>query len=164
MTGEKLLKELRAFIEKQKMKQTKNELLSGILIFGLITNLLVLFDIQYFYLRAIFSFIFLSTIPGLLIMLILKIRKIGFWEYLVYTIGLSIAFLMFGGLFINYALPLAGIGKPLSIIPLLISFNVFLLVFWIIAYKRNKEILFEIRLPKLDWLNKIFFITPVIFP
>ena len=78
MTGEKLLKELRAFIEKQKMKQTKNKLLSGILIFGLITNLLVLFDIQYFYLRAIFSFIFLITIPRLLIMLMLKIRKIGF--------------------------------------------------------------------------------------
>lgn len=146
------------------MKQTKNKLLSGILIFGLITNLLVLFDIQYFYLKAIFSFIFLITIPGLLIMLMLKIREIGFWEYLVYTIGLSIAFLMFGGLFINYALPLVGIGKPLSLIPILISLNAFLLVFWIIAYKRNKEILFEIRLPKLDWLNKIFFITPVIFP
>jgi uncharacterized membrane protein len=164
MTGEKLLKELRAFIEKQKMKQTKNKLLSGILIFGLITSLLVLFDIQYFYLRAILSFIFLITIPGLLIMLKLKIREIGFWEYLVYTIGLSIAFLMFGGLFINYALPLVGIGKPLSLILILISLNAFLLVFWIIAYKRNKEILFEIRLPKLDWLNKIFFITPVIFP
>lgn len=146
------------------MKQTKNKLLSGILIFGLITNLLALFDIQYFYLRAIFSFIFLITIPGLLIMLMLKIRKIGFWEYLVYTIGLSIAFLMFGGLFINYSLPLVGIGKPLSLIPILISLNAFLLVFWIIAYKRNNKILFEIRLPKLDWLNKIFFITPVIFP
>lgn len=97
-------------------------------------------------------------------MLKLKIREIGFWEYLVYTIGLSIAFLMFGGLFINYALPLVGIGKPLSLILILISLNAFLLVFWIIAYKRNKEILFEIRLPKLDWLNKIFFITPVIFP
>jgi len=76
-------------------------------------------------------------------MLMLKIREIGFWEYLVYTIGLSIAFLMFGGLFINYSLPLVGIGKPLSLIPLLISLNVFLLVFWIIAYKRNNEILFE---------------------
>ena len=146
------------------MKLTRNKIFFGILIFGLIANLLVYFDIQYFYLRALFSFIFLSTIPGLLIMLILKIRKIGSWEYLVFTIGLSIAFLMFGGLFINFALPLVGIGKPLSLIPVLISLNAFLLVFWMIAYKRNKEILFEIRLPKLDWLNKIFFITPVIFP
>ena len=146
------------------LKLTKNKLLFRILIFGLITNLLVLFDIQNFYLRAIFSFLFLTIIPGFLIMLMLKIRKIGFWEYLVYIIGLSVAFLMFGGLFINWILPLAGIDKPFSLVPILISLNAFLLVFWIIAYKRNKEILFEIRLPKLDWLNKIFFITPVIFP
>ena len=146
------------------MRITKNKIFFGILVFGLLTNLLVLFDIQYFYLRAIFSFIFLIVIPGLLIMLMFKIREIGFWEYLVYTIGLSIAFLMFGGLFINCALPLVGIGKPLSLIPLLISFNIFLIIFWLIAYKRNKKISIEIRLPKLDWLNKIFFITPVIFP
>jgi len=97
-------------------------------------------------------------------MLMLKIRKIGFWEYLVYTIGLSVAFLMFGGLFNNWFLPLVEIGRPLSLIPLLISFNAFLLIFWIIAYKRNNENIFEIRFPKLDWLNKIFFLTPLIFP
>jgi len=146
------------------MNLTRNKIFSGILIFWLITTILVLFDIQYFYLRAIFSFIFLITISGLLIILMLKIREIGFWEYLVYTIGLSIAFLMFGGLFINYALPLVGIGKPLSLIPILISLNAFLLVFWIIAYKRNKEILFEVKLPKLNGLNKIFLIIPIIFP
>ena len=146
------------------MKLSKNKLFFGIFIFGIIVNLLVLFDIQYLYIRAILSFVFLTTTPGLLIMLMLRIRKIGFWEYLVYTIGLSVAFLMFGGLFVNWTFPLIGINKPLSFIPLLISFNIFLIIFWLIAYKRNKEILFEIRLPKLDWLNKIFLITPVIFP
>ena len=146
------------------MYLTKNKILSGIIIFALITNLLVLFDIQYFYLRAIFSFIFLIIIPGLFIMLMLEIREIGFWEYLVYTIGLSIAFLMFGGLFINWILPLVGIDKPLSLVPLLVSFNIFLLIFWIIVFKRNKEITLKIKLPKLNWLNKIFFTTPVIFP
>jgi len=145
------------------IKLTKNKILSGIIIFGLITNLLILFDIQYFYLRAIFSFIFLITIPGLLIMLMLKIREIGFWEYLVYIIGLSVAFLMFGGLFINWTLPLVGIDKPLSLIPLLVSFNIFLLIFWLIAFKRNKEISLEIKLPKLSWLNKAFLVIPVIF-
>lgn len=142
---------------------TKNKLLSGIVIFGLITNLLVLFDVQYFYLRAIFSFIFLITIPGLLIMLMLEIREIGFWEYLVYTIGLSIAFLMFGGLFINWTLPLVGIDKPLSLVPLFVSFNIFLSIFWLIVFKRNKEITLKIKLPKLSWLDKVFLVIPVIF-
>ena len=66
------------------MKLTKNKIIFGILIFGLIVNFLVFFDIQYLYLGAIFSFIFLTTVPGLLIMLMLKIREVDFWEYLVY--------------------------------------------------------------------------------
>lgn len=94
----------------------------------------------------------------------LKIKLTGFWEYLVYTVGLSIAFLMFGGLFINLVLPLVGIDNPLSTMPLLISFNIFLLIFWIIAYKRNKDFSLEIKLPNLNWLNKIFIITAMIFP
>jgi len=146
------------------LKLTKNKLFFGILIFGLITNLLVLFDIQYFYLRAIFSFVFLTSIPGLLIMLMFRIRKIGFWEYLVYTIALSIAFLMFAGLAVNLILPWLYItDKPLSLTPLLISFDIILSIFGIIAYKRNKKILLEISLPKLNLLNKVFFTFPIIF-
>jgi len=98
-------------------------------------------------------------------MLIHKIRKIGFWEYLVYTVGLSIAFLMFAGLAINWLLPWLHItDKPLSLTPLLICFNTILVIFGVIAYRRNKDISIKIKLPKLDWLNKIFFITPLFFP
>lgn len=146
------------------MKLTRNKIFLGILGFGLATILLVLFDAQYFYLRAIFSFVFLTTIPGLLIMLMLKIRKIGFWEYLAYTIGLSIAFLMFAGLSINWILPWLHItDKPLSLIPLLIGFNIILSIFGIIAYVRNNDLSLKIQFPKLDWLNKICFATPVVF-
>ncbi|GAF96792.1 unnamed protein product, partial [marine sediment metagenome] len=146
------------------MKLTKNKIFFGILIFVLIVNLLILFDIQYFYLRVIFSFIFLTTVPGLLIMLMLKIREVDFWEYLVYTIGLSVAFLMFGGLFINWVLPLIGIYKLLSTVPLLISFDIFLLIFWIIALKRNNKIYLKVEPPRLDLINKSFLIIPIIFP
>ena len=147
------------------MKITKNKIFSGILIFGLVTNLLLHFDIQYFYLRAIFSFVFLTTIPGLLIMLMLRIRKIGFWKYFFYMIGFSIAFLIFAGLTLNLILPWLHItDKPFSLYPILISFDIFILIFGVIAYKRNKQILLEIKLPKLDWLSRVFFIIPVSFP
>jgi len=147
------------------MKLTKNKIFSLIFIFWLIANLFIFFNFNYFYLRAIFSFIFLTTIPGLLIMLMSKIRKIGFWEYLVYTIGLSIAFLMFAGLAVNWILPWLHITDiPLSLIPLLISFDTFLLILGLIAYKRNKDFSLKIKFPKLDWLNKVFFVAPVIFP
>lgn len=144
---------------------TKNKLFSGILLFSLVSILLVAFNIQSFYLRAILSFIFLTTIPGLLIMLMLKIRKIGFLEYLVYTIGLSIAFIMFAGLAVNWILPWLHItDKPLSLNPLLISFGGLLSIFGIIAYLRNKDLSLKIKFPKLDWLNKVFFTIPIIFP
>ncbi|MBU1130206.1 DUF2206 domain-containing protein [Patescibacteria group bacterium] len=146
------------------MKLTRNKIFFGIFTFGLITNLLVYFNIQNFYLRAIFSFIFLITIPGLLIMLMLKIKKIGPWEYLVYTLGLSIAFLMFTGLAVNWILPWLHItDKPLSLTSLLINFDALLLIFGIIAYVQNKDFSSKIKFPKLDWLNKLFLITPIIF-
>jgi len=146
------------------MKLTKNVLFLGILIFGLIANLLVYFDIQYFYLRAVLSFVFLTTIPGLLIMLMFKIRKIGLWEYFVYTIGLSIAFLMFGGLLVNWVLPLTGINQPLSLQPLSTSLNFFLLIFGLVAYLRNKDISYEFKFTKPSLLNWVFSIIPITFP
>lgn len=146
------------------MKITRNKIFSGILAFGLITNLFILFNVHYDYIRAISSLVFLTTIPGLLIALILKIRKIGFWEYLVYTIGLSITFLMFGGLLINWALPIMGIAKPLSLYPLMICLNPLLLIMWVIAYLRNKDMLYEIKFANLSPLNWIFFIAPIVFP
>ena len=146
------------------IKLKKNILFFGILFFWYTFNFLVLFDIRYFYFRAIFSFIFLTLIPGLLIMLMIKIRGINFLEYLVCTIGLSIAFLMFGGLLINWIFPLVGIDKPLSLIPILLGLNSFLLVFWIIAYMRNKFFSLEIIILKLNRLSIFFFIVPIIFP
>lgn len=145
---------------------TKNKLFFGILAFLLLINILVGFDISQFYIRAILSFIFLITIPGLLIMLMMKIREVGFWEYLVYVVGLSISFIMFGGLAVNWILPWLNItDKPLSLYPTLICFNVFLIAFWIIAWIRNKDLKsFEITMPKLDWINRIFFIVPMVFP
>ncbi len=145
---------------------TKNKLFLGILLFLLIINILVGFDINQFYIRAILSFIFLITIPGLLIMLVLKIRELGFWEYLVYVVGLSISFIMFGGLAINWILPWLNItDKPLATFSILICFNIFLVGFWVVAWIRNKNLKpLKINFPKLDLTNRIFFIVPMLFP
>ena len=59
---------------------------------------------------------------------------------------------------------LFGVDKPLSLIPLLICLDAFLLFFWITAYLRNKFFLFKIVIPKLDRLNIVFFIVSIIFP
>jgi len=145
------------------MKITTNKLFLGILLFGLTAIFMALFNFTYFYIGAIFSFIFLTIVPGLLIMLMLKVNIINFWEYLVYTIGLSISFLMFAGLGINWILPSLNItNKPLSLVPLSICFFIFLSTIGIFAYKR-KPVLLEIKFPNLDWLNKVIFLIPVLF-
>lgn len=147
------------------MPLSKPKLFISILAFMLIVNLLVIFNLNQLYIRAILAFIFIITIPGLLIMLCLKIRNIGFWEYLVYTIGLSIAFIMFAGLAINWILPWLNItDKPLSLWPILICFNIFLIIFWLVAYKRNLDLKFNLKFPKFSWLDRIFILWAFFFP
>lgn len=98
-------------------------------------------------------------------MLCFKIRNIGFWEYLVYTIGLSVAFIMFGGLAVNWTLPFLHItDKPLSLWPVLICFDIFLVILGIIAYKRNSYFEAELKSPKFTLLDQIFIIIPFCFP
>ncbi|MBU4347886.1 DUF2206 domain-containing protein [Patescibacteria group bacterium] len=153
--------------EKQKLfTLTKNKLFLSILAFMILVNILIFFNLNQFYIRATFAFLFIVTIPGLLIMLMLKIREVGFWEYLVYNVGLSISFIMFGGLVINWILPWLNItDKPLSLYPILICFDIFLIVFWITAWIRNKDFNpLKIQYPKLDTINRIFFVVPMLFP
>src|SRR3989344_7255904 len=147
------------------MRLTKNKLFISILAFMLLVDLLILFNLNFFYIRAILAFIFIITIPGLLIMLCLKIRNIGFWEYLVYTVGLSIAFIMFAGLHANWTLPALGItDKPLSLTPILIEFNIIFLILGLFAYKLNSDLKCDLKFPKFSWLDRIFMIIPMFFP
>ena len=130
---------------------TRGWLFLGILVFMILINILVGFNINFLYLRQILGFLFLILIPGLLIMLCFKIRTVKFWEYLVYTVGLSIAFIMFAGLVVNWTLPALNItDKPLSLWPILICFNIFLIILGIIAWNRNKGLEHEFTTPKLS--------------
>ena len=130
---------------------TRGSLFLGILIFMILINILVAFNINFLHIRQVLGFLFLILIPGLLIMLCFKIRTVKFWEYLVYTVGLSIAFIMFAGLAVNWTLPALGItDKPLSLWPILICFDIFLVALWLTAIYRNKDLKpFDITIPKL---------------
>lgn len=90
-------------------------------------------------LRQIVGFIFLSFIPGILILKILKVHNIDAVESLLYSVGLSIAFIYFAGLFANFALPLIGISNPISILPTTTTVAIFTLILAGIAYKRDKD-------------------------
>ena len=87
-----------------------------------IADLIILLDIPF--LRQIIGFHFLTILPGLLILQILKLNKIGFTEKFVLSVRLSILFLMFFGLLINNSSLSLGYKSPLSTGSLLFWFNI----------------------------------------
>jgi uncharacterized membrane protein len=84
--------------------------------------------------RQIIGFIYLTFIPGALLLSILKPRQLGI-ENLLCVIGLSISFTFFLGVSLNFLLPLIGIIKPLSLWPLLSSFILMTSCLTLVAYK-----------------------------
>lgn len=104
-------------------------------VLGLVGLATLGFDIPV--LRQIVGFIYLTFVPGLVLLRVLRLNKLGTVETLLYSVGLSIAFVMFTGFFINMLYPLIGIAKPISILPVIATISVIVLILCAIVYKRE---------------------------
>ena len=144
------------------LKFNSKLLLAFIISILVIADLAILLDIPF--LRQVFGFFFITILPGLLILQILKLDKIDFLEKAILTLGLSISFLIFFGLLLNNLLYCLGYLTPLSTISLLISFNIAFVVFAIIAYRTNKNKVFSLLDINLSTSEKAFLIVPILFP
>ncbi len=111
-------------------------------------------------LRQVIGFIFLAFIPGVLILRILKIHNIGVIESLAYSVGLSLASVMFIGALTNFTLPFIGISKPVSVLPITVSLAVFTLILMAVAYVRDKDFenKAEVKLPEKLQLAPVLFL------
>ena len=127
-----------------------------------LTDLAILLNISF--LRQILGFLFLTLLPGLLIIQILKLNKIGNTEKVLLSVGLSISFLMFFGLLLNNSSLALGYETPLSTVPLLICFNLAAIALILVAYRVNKNAIFSLPNFYLSPSEKAFLIVPVIFP
>ena len=90
-------------------------------------------------LRQVIGFIYLTFVPGILILRILKLHKLSSIETLLYTVGLSLSTLMFTGFFMNMVYPLFGISSPISLVPLIITISIVVLVLCVLCYVRDKD-------------------------
>jgi len=133
-----------------------------IILILLLIDLVILLNIPF--LRQIIGFLFLTILPGLLVLQILKLNKLDFTEKFVLSVGLSISFLLFFGLLINNLSLSLGYETPLSKIPLLFSFNIAFIVLGVIGYKVNKEPFFSLPNLNLSTSEKAFLVVPVFFP
>jgi len=90
-------------------------------------------------LRQIIGFIYLTFIPGFLILRVLKLHRLGSTERLLYSVGLSIAFVMFIGGFMNTLYPFIGILRPISILLVTFTITFAILILCMIAYKHESH-------------------------
>ena len=93
-------------------KTSESRFVTEILIFQLVVALVVLLDIPIA--RQVICFIYLVTIPGLLILRLLGLEKLNVTQTVLFSIGLSISFLMLLGLFLNEVSISIGLSRPLS--------------------------------------------------
>jgi uncharacterized membrane protein len=103
---------------------------------GLATLWAVGVDIPF--LRYVVGFIYLTFIPGIIILRTLRQHDLDMVRTLLYTVGLSIAFNMFLGFIINFLYPYLGITRPLSIVPIFITWTVVLGILCFICYLRDR--------------------------
>lgn len=129
----------------------------------IVTDLSIIFKLTIF--REVLSVIFFSIVPGFLILSLLKLDKITFLKKLVLSFALSLSFLMFVGLGINF---LYSINiMPFSLFPLLILLNCIILLLMLISLKRNKDLIFDQLFNyDINFKNKSFsfIIFPFLFP
>ncbi len=90
-------------------------------------------------LRNIVGFIYLTFVPGILILRLLNLEEIDVYKKILYSVGLSISFLMFTGFLMNLIYPLLNIKNPISNLFLICTITVLVLALSIICYLRDNN-------------------------
>lgn len=135
-----------------------------IIFLTLLTDITIILDIPI--IRQVFSFLFYTIIPGLIILHILKLDKIEKLKVFIFAIGLSISFLIFVGLVINQLYLNLGFLEPISMPSLVITFGVIIIILCISASGFNKNssltINFKFHLKEGQLISPLLF--SIIFP
>lgn len=84
------------------------------------------------------SILYLVFTFGLILTKLLKLNELDTAETILFSVGLSIAFLMLTGFLVNELYPQVGITQPLSLTPLLITLSIISLIGAVIA-RRTKD-------------------------
>ena len=90
-------------------------------------------------LRQVVGFVYLAWIPGIILLRVLRVHKVGAIETLLFSVGLSLATVMFLGFAINTIYPMLDLLRPISEGPLLITLTVFVFVGAVIAYIVDRD-------------------------
>ena len=110
---------------------------TGIALVILVTALAVFLNLPVA--RQVLAFLCLSLVPGALLLYIFRLNDMDILRKLILSTGLSLSFLIFAGLLINFLGPLLGNPRPLFTGSLLAWFTPMLLLLCFVAYWRNRD-------------------------
>jgi len=138
-----------------------HKLLTFMLFLQFITLVATLFDIPL--LRQFICFLYFTFVPGFIILKLLKPNKLGIVEVILFSVGLSLAFLTIIGLLLNEIGPIIGFPQPLSLEVLLVVLNSVILVLVVLSSVKNKssELLVD-RIYKSSPSALFFMIFPIL--
>jgi uncharacterized membrane protein len=97
-----------------------------------VADISIILDLPFF--RQVFGFVLLTLLPGFLLIQIIRLTKNPL-EKVLFLIGLSVSFLMFVPLLMDFAYPQLGIADPISLLPLLTTLSLILASLSFIAYR-----------------------------
>ena len=121
----------------------------------------LLFDIPF--VRQISGFIFLTFVPGLVILKLGRIERSNVTETILFAVGLSIAFLMLLGFLVNALGTINLISEPLSTKPLFVAINLAVTLMSISIFLTNKEDSNVLNVKGTNfWLILLCIILPII--
>jgi uncharacterized membrane protein len=87
------------------------------------------------FLREIFSFLFFTLVPGILVIQALRLR-LELFQKAVLSVGLSVAIVLTIGFALNSLYPF--LKSPLSLLPVIITLNLVVIILTMLTYHRNQ--------------------------
>jgi len=90
--------------------------------------------------RPLTTVIYFLVIPGFIVLKILNLNKITNLDTILFSVGLSISILMFLGLLTNLMSPVFGFDHPISLIPFINAFTIFLIFLLALCYCCSKSL------------------------
>lgn len=113
-------------------------------------------------LRQVIGFLYLTFVPGFLILSILKIDKLNLIDRTLYSIGISLFFVMVLGTLVNFVYPLAGL-YPFSEQPITVTFMIAILTLCIISWRYgNKEDIIKMTVPLFSPIVLLLLLLPIL--
>jgi uncharacterized membrane protein len=89
--------------------------------------------------RGLFAIVSLLFVPGILILRVLRVHRLGSARTVLFAVGLSVATVMFTGIFINFVYPLVGVARPFALLPAVGTMTTFVALLAVASYWRDRD-------------------------